>query len=502
MSVFPVMSSLPAGKRERSRMTEHLLQFPAQDESDSSTNERTEREALREGGYHPVRPGDTFKNGTYRALCRLGVGHFSTVWLCLDHSKTAPSGTSAPPRNRIVALKIQKSASDYKEAALDEITLLREVNRFDKDGEARVITLLDHFQHRGPNGLHVCLVFDVLGVSLLRLIKRFNYQGAPLILVRRIARHLLMGLHYLHTVAKIIHTDLKPENVLFELPADMVEEIEVQGTAFASKLIEKRRLDAVYGANTAGSGRGGKSYKKSFRKRAKQKQKRAALQRDDMDDEADANKDGVVEAGTGGTGGSGGGNGGGGDTDEKFDLGRIVKNEVLYLQGRVKIADLGNACWVHKHFTEDIQTRQYRSPEIIVGAKYNSSVDVWSAGCLIFELLTGEYLFDPHSGLDYDRDEDHLALMMELMGSMPRYLTRKGEFSRELFTRNGELRHIKRLDYFPLVDVLSEKYKFAKDEAKLIAEFLEPMLRLDPSKRATPEECLQHRFFDEDDSAE
>lgn len=49
----------------------------------------------------------------------------------------------------------------------------------------------------------------------------------------------------------------------------------------------------------------------------------------------------------------------------------------------VKIADLGNACWVNHHFTNDIQTRQYRSPEVILGSKWGASTDVWSMSCMV-----------------------------------------------------------------------------------------------------------------------
>lgn len=49
----------------------------------------------------------------------------------------------------------------------------------------------------------------------------------------------------------------------------------------------------------------------------------------------------------------------------------------------VKIADLGNACWVNHHFTNDIQTRQYRSPEVILGAKWGASTDVWSMSAMV-----------------------------------------------------------------------------------------------------------------------
>lgn len=71
----------------------------------------------------------------------------------------------------------------------------------------------------------------------------------------------------------------------------------------------------------------------------------------------------------------------------------------------VKIADLGNACWEHHHFTNDIQTRQYRSPEVIMGAKWGSSTDVWSIACMTFELITSDYLFDPQSGPSFSKND-------------------------------------------------------------------------------------------------
>lgn len=62
--------------------------------------------------------------------------------------------------------------------------------------------------------------------------------------------------------------------------------------------------------------------------------------------------------------------------------------------------------WVDLHFTNDIQTRQYRSPEAIIGAKWGTPVDMWSAACMFFELLTGDYLFDPAAGSRYNKDDD------------------------------------------------------------------------------------------------
>ena len=57
---------------------------------------------------------------------------------------------------------------------------------------------------------------------------------------------------------------------------------------------------------------------------------------------------------------------------------------------------------------------------MILGAKYSTRIDMWSLACMIFELVTGDLLFDPRSGEGYERDEDHLAQFIELLGRMPR----------------------------------------------------------------------------------
>uniref|UniRef100_H2YVF9 non-specific serine/threonine protein kinase n=1 Tax=Ciona savignyi TaxID=51511 RepID=H2YVF9_CIOSA len=197
---------------------------------------------------------------------------------------------------------------------------------------------------------------------------------------------------------------------------------------------------------------------------------------------------------------------------------------------KVKIADLGNACWVNKHFTEDIQTRQYRSIEVLLGAGYGPPADLWSTACMVeefkyypfcplchiwflpptfificvylnitfsntFELVTGDYLFEPHSGEDYSRDEDHIALIIELLGHIPRKFASSGHYSKEFFSKRGDLRHIHKLKMWPLRDVLHEKYEWSVEDAEHFASFLLPMLEVMPDRRASAAECLKHPWL-------
>ena len=115
--------------------------------------------------------------------------------------------------------------------------------------------------------------------------------------------------------------------------------------------------------------------------------------------------------------------------------------------------------------------------------------------CIIFELLTGDLLFDPKAGENYDRDEDHLAMFQELLGKMPKKLATGGKYSKNFFNKKGDLKHIQKLNYWPLDEVLHEKYSFSREDAKEISDFMLPMLEFNPNKRATAAACSKHSFL-------
>ena len=177
------------------------------DAGDHTADEEDSEDYVK-GGYHPVHVGEQYKDGKYTVVRKLGWGHFSTVWLSKDNVT-----------GKHVALKVVRSAAHYTETALDEIKLLNKVVKAKPEhpGRKHVVSLLDSFNHKGPNGVHVCMVFEVLGENLLGLIKRWNHRGIPMPLVKQITKQVLLGLDYLHRECGIIHTDLKPENVLIEI---------------------------------------------------------------------------------------------------------------------------------------------------------------------------------------------------------------------------------------------------------------------------------------------
>lgn len=117
------------------------------------------------------------------------------------------------------------------------------------------VMLLNSFQFHGPNGMHFVMVFEILGVNLLEIMKRFDYKGIPIPLVRRIAKQVLMGLDYLHRICKVIHTDLKPENVIVCLTKPELDEIVKKGQlSTINKTIRTDNNQALlkYAANFGG----------------------------------------------------------------------------------------------------------------------------------------------------------------------------------------------------------------------------------------------------------
>ncbi|EKG05538.1 protein kinase, putative [Trypanosoma cruzi] len=443
-----------------------------EDYSDTA-NERSVE--YRKGGYHPVVVGEVYHD-RYRVVRKLGWGYFSTVWLVWDYVT-----------KRYQALKVQKSAKHYTEAAYDEIKLLGEIMSSDPDKTCCCARMNDYFEHTGPNGVHVCMVFDVYGEDLLSLIDRYEYRGVPLPIVKCISRQVLVGLEHLHSL-DIIHTDLKPENVLLSSPKHAIISLmkryhppplhqRLRLVERDPKTMTKSQRRRYYKKLKAieQNGKKNENISEKDNQCATAKTHKNSIEQNREQDQAEA----ISES----------------ETDSDWEIERLH---------HVVLADFGNSCWTYRQFTDEVQTRQYRCPEVILGEPYSTPIDLWSAACLIFELITGEFLFDPRKGENYSRDEDHLALMTELLGDLPESMRLgEGKYRSQFYNSRGALRNIKDLNFWSLDDVLYRKHKFTRKKAEEIADFLLPMLEFDPQKRATATEMLANfeHFFEikEDD---
>ncbi|KAK2750101.1 hypothetical protein FQN57_004593 [Myotisia sp. PD_48] len=162
------------------------------------------------GGFHPISLGDTFHHNQYTILRKLGYGQYSTVWLARDSNY-----------DRFVALKVLRADCYSGPRDIFEKAILAKISEASRqsshEGRKYVSHLLDQFKHSGPNGDHVCLVFDVLGHHLDFQTVRYKDGKLPINAVKSITRQLLLGLDFLHRECGVIHTDLKPTNILLEL---------------------------------------------------------------------------------------------------------------------------------------------------------------------------------------------------------------------------------------------------------------------------------------------
>uniref|UniRef100_A0A8D2KWC7 dual-specificity kinase n=1 Tax=Varanus komodoensis TaxID=61221 RepID=A0A8D2KWC7_VARKO len=150
-------------------------------------------------GHLIYRIGDWLQE-RYEIISTLGEGTFGRVVQCVDHRRG----------NTRVALKIIKNVEKYKEAARLEINVLEKINEKDPDNQNLCVQMYDWFDYHG----HMCISFELLGLSTFDFLKDNNYLPYPLYQIRHMAYQVCQAVEFLHQ-NKLTHTDLKPENILF-----------------------------------------------------------------------------------------------------------------------------------------------------------------------------------------------------------------------------------------------------------------------------------------------
>ena len=243
-----------------------------------------------------------------------------------------------------VAVKVVRNVQKYRDAAMIELAVLATLAANDARARFHCVHLRDWFDYRG----HVCMVFERLGPSLYDFLRKNHYRPFPARLVRAFGRQLLEATAYLHSL-RLVHTDLKPENVL--LVAGDYDRVEAGG---------------------GGAGGGGGP---------------------DAPPAPPPPPTTATAAAVAAAAARGGGT-----------AARVPRSSA------VRVIDFGSATFEDAHHSAVVSTRHYRAPEVILGLGWSYPADLWSLGCILLELATGDALFQTHENLE------HLAMMEAALG--------------------------------------------------------------------------------------
>ncbi|XP_033881345.3 dual specificity tyrosine-phosphorylation-regulated kinase 4-like isoform X1 [Acipenser ruthenus] len=299
----------------------------------------------------------------FEVLEVIGKGSFGHVVKCLDHNT-----------NELVAVKIIRNKKRFHHQALVEVKILDALRRKDKENSHNVIHMKEYFHFRN----HLCISFELLGLNLYELIKKNNFQGFSLPLIRRFTCSLLKCLQMLHR-ENIIHCDLKPENILL------------------------------------------------------------------------AHKG----------------------------------------QGTIKVVDFGSSCYEQQRVYTYIQSRFYRSPEVILGHTYSMAIDMWSLGCILAELYTGSPLFPG------ENEVEQMACIMEVLGLPPTEFIQTASRKRLFFDSKGSPRNVTNSKGKKRCPNSKDLASVLKTNDALFLDFLRGCLMWDPAQRMTPDEAMQHEWIQE-----
>ncbi|CAL0306782.1 unnamed protein product [Lupinus luteus] len=162
----------------------------------------------------------------------------------------------------------------------------------------------------------------------------------------------------------------------------------------------------------------------------------------------------------------------------------------------IKVIDFGSTTYERVDQNYIVSTRHYRAPEVILGLGWSYPCDVWSVGCILVELCTGEALFQTHENLE------HLAMMERVLGALPQHMLKRIDRHAEKYVRKGRLDwpegaasrdSIKAVMKLPRLQNLIMLH--VDHSAGDLIHLLQGLLRFDPSERLTAKEALRHSFF-------
>lgn len=171
-----------------------------------------------------------------------------------------------------------------------------------------------------------------------------------------------------------------------------------------------------------------------------------------------------------------------------------------------KVIDFGSSCFIHDHLSTYIQSRSYRAPEVILGCKYDYKIDMWSLGCILAEIYTGNVLFQN------DSIQSMLARIVGICGPIPDWMFEKGKLVNDFFTKekllymepNENNSSMNQSVHFNMgkskkVHILVPKKSSLKKRLRTSDDnfynFVKGLLEIDPNLRMSATEALNHPWI-------
>ncbi|KAK2807680.1 hypothetical protein FQN51_000117 [Onygenales sp. PD_10] len=189
--------------------------------------------------FYPARLGEVL-NDRYQIVTKLGHGSRATVWLARDLHQWRFL------RERYVAVKVNSNNNHTRKATGDdEVEILRHISKNNPrhEGWHFVRKLRDSFPAQGVSGSHACLVFEPLRESLGRYCKRWQDGVMPSEVFKVVLQMVLQAVDYLHSECHVIHTDLKPDNIMMKLEDNELLDRDARDEFFENPLPQKQSED-------------------------------------------------------------------------------------------------------------------------------------------------------------------------------------------------------------------------------------------------------------------
>lgn len=404
-------------------------QIPPPSERDYDSN------AYSPGLFHPVFIHEIY-NDRYKVLRKLGFGVYSTVWLVLDIQAAEP---------HYVAMKVLSAQCYSGQLDIFELEILNQLREADPEhpGHPSIRHLIDAFEHEGPNGNHVCMIFPLMAQALYKFGQMFEPPTVPGNILKKFTKQVLAAIDYAHSQG-IIHTDITPNNIMVKLK----DEANVQWFLKETE----RSMERV----------------------------REIYKLESIEEIPPWDNPCFSLA--------------------HFHMGKNPATED-FGELDVALADWGVACWDDQHLTEEVYPEVLRAPELLIGAPWDSKVDIWALGCILLELLENRRMFfaempDENDDLQYE-PWWHFCEINKLCGPFPKKLLERGDPSlvARAFDEQGMIMHhreARREGLEAWVEHLKGK------EMENFISMIKSMLEIDPDKRKSAKELLNELWLTED----